>query len=401
MSFIYEQIPEKSFEKLEDVYTWAKNEHEYLARIPIHGILKHGARFLDDEYFGDENTAFRFNHAGIRSLCSYLGIRLDTLEVLERQNLATEVLNDLLAQRDAYDKLKTRELIVDESSNVIVGVVSDSYVGYSNYQLLKDVNKIVKLNLAEQLSLMPEAIKPEESNFVFKEAYSINTQMSIRFTIKKKLGIVKGKGGIGEDKTELGFQLKNSMIGDSSLNINFFLYRMICANGMIAPAGSSVNRLFHSGHINNFYNRLSRAFDEITNRVGQAGKMIQDLGNLDFSPELLAKLNLSEMIFDIIPGSKGQIIDTYKIANTPRGENKEENRILRDTEIIGHIPDLFGREHSKRVFNSHWRDNASMFDFINIFTEYAKELSPAQKIESQEKAGILADWIAKNKRKFH
>jgi len=42
-----------------------------------------------------------------------------------------------------------------------------------------------------------------------------------------------------------------------------------------------------------------------------------------------------------------------------------------------------------------------MFDFINIFTEYAKELSPAQKIESQEKAGILADWIAKNKRKFH
>jgi len=86
MAFIYEQIPEQSFKKIEDVYTWAKNEHEHLARIPIYGILKHGARFLDDEYLGDDNTAFRFNQAGIRSLCSYLGIRLDTLDLLERQN---------------------------------------------------------------------------------------------------------------------------------------------------------------------------------------------------------------------------------------------------------------------------------------------------------------------------
>jgi len=42
-----------------------------------------------------------------------------------------------------------------------------------------------------------------------------------------------------------------------------------------------------------------------------------------------------------------------------------------------------------------------MFDFINVFTEKAKELSPAEKIETEEKAGVLADWIANNKRKFH
>ena len=41
-----------------------------------------------------------------------------------------------------------------------------------------------------------------------------------------------------------------------------------------------------------------------------------------------------------------------------------------------------------------------MFDFINIFTEYAKELSHSKKIETEEKAG-LADWIANNKRKFN
>ena len=392
MAFYYEPIPEESFQTLEDVYSAVEKEKESLARIPIKGLLEHGARY---EYFGDETQAYQFNQKGIRSLCSFLGIRLDTLELLERQNLATEVLNDLLVQRAADERLKTQDLIIDESANVIIGVVSESYISYSNHHFLKDIEKLL------QLEKHQHSLFKDDSNFIFKGAYSVNTQMSLRFTIKKKVGVVRGHGGTGEDVTELGFQLKNSMIGDSSININFFLYRMLCANGMIASAGSSVNRLFHSGNIDNFYNRLERAFDEITKRVGQAGKMIQDLGNLNFTPELLAKLNLSEMIFDIIPGSKGQIIDTYKIANTPRGENKEENRILREAEIIRCIPALFGREHSKKVFTSHWRDNATMFDFINIFTEYANELSPAQKIESQEKAGALADWIAKNKRKFH
>jgi len=129
--------------------------------------------------------------------------------------------------------------------------------------------------------------------------------------------------------------------------------------------------------------------------------MIEQLGALEFDPELLARMNRSDMIFEIIQGSKGQIVDRYKMPNTPRKGNKKENKILRETKIISCIPDLFGREHSRQVFTSSWRNNASMFDFINIFTEYAKELSPSKKIETEEKAGLLADWIANNKRKFN
>ena len=395
MAFYYEPIPEESFQTLEDVYRSAEKEKESLARIPIKGLLEHGARFIDDEYFGDETQAYQFNQKGIRSLCSFLGIRLDTLELLERQNLATEVLNDLLVQRAADERLKTQELIIDESANVIIGVVSESYISYSNHHFLKDIEKLL------QLEKHQHSLFKDDSNFIFKGAYSVNTQMSLRFTIKKKVGVVRGHGGTGKDVTELGFQLKNSMIGDSSININFFLYRMICANGLIVPVGFAVNRYFHSGNIDNFYERLENAFNEITKRIGKAGQLIEDLGALNYSSQLLAELNLSEMIFNIIPGSKRQIVDAYKIANTPRGDSKEKNRILRDAEIIGHIPDVFGREDSKKVFTSKWRDNATMFDFINIFTEYAKELSIAQKIEVEEKAGYLADWIAKNKRKFH
>jgi hypothetical protein len=395
MAFTHEPIVEKTFQELDEVISWAEDEQKHLVRVPIYGILEYGGQFLDDEYFGDDHTAFQFNQSGIRSFCSIIGMRLGTLELLERQNLATDVLNDLLAQQGIQEKFKTLEFIIDESKNVILGIVSNSYVGYSNFQLLQDIKNLIKPK-GQQVSLFPQ-----EGDFVFKGAYSVNTRMSLRFTMKKKVGVVKGLGGEGVDETELGFQLKNSMVGDSSVNINFFLHRKICANGLVSPAGSSVNRVFHSGKEENFSKRLENAFGEITRRIGKAGKMIEDLGCLEFNPELLARTDRSEMIFDILQGSKGQIVDAYSIPNTHREGNKGENKIQREAEIISHIPDVYGGELSGRVFKTNLRNNASMFDFVNIFTEYAKKLNPAKKIEAEEKAGVLADWVAKNKRKFN
>ena len=41
-----------------------------------------------------------------------------------------------------------------------------------------------------------------------------------------------------------------------------------------------------------------------------------------------------------------------------------------------------------------------MFDFINIFTEYAQDQPIGKRLEMEERAGVLADRIVKNKRKF-
>jgi hypothetical protein len=41
-----------------------------------------------------------------------------------------------------------------------------------------------------------------------------------------------------------------------------------------------------------------------------------------------------------------------------------------------------------------------MYDFLNVFTEYAKGLPNGQKIEVESRAGSLASWIAENKRRF-
>jgi hypothetical protein len=397
MSFIYEPIKEQTFHNddgFESLINHTKNEEEAIVRIPIQGLIKHGAHFIDDEYFGDSNSGFKLNQNGMRILCSYLGIRLETLDLLEREELATDVLNDLLAQRVIQDKLQSQELIVNEEDNEIIGIVSKSYIGYSNFELLQEVEKLLNLKISQKSLLL------EDQQFDFKEAYSINTQLSLRFMMTREIGIIKGRGGVGDDITDLGFQFKNSMIGNSSLNINFFLHRRVCANGMIAPAGSAINRIFHSGKQENFSKRLEAAFKEITGRVGQAGKMIEQLGSLEFDSEQLARLNRSEMIFDIIQGSKSEIISQCQISKTSKDGNKNENKCLREEKIIKCVPKVYAGKYSGQVFNSEYRDNVSMFDFINIFTEYAKELNPAQKIATEEKAGVLADWIAKNKRKF-
>jgi hypothetical protein len=41
-----------------------------------------------------------------------------------------------------------------------------------------------------------------------------------------------------------------------------------------------------------------------------------------------------------------------------------------------------------------------MWDFINLFTEYAKELNMNDRLIVEERAGEFANWIASNKRKF-
>ena len=68
--------------------------------------------------------------------------------------------------------------------------------------------------------------------------------------------------------------------------------------------------------------------------------------------------------------------------------------------MSGMIPRCIGGSEALAVFTSHWRDNASMYDFINVFTEHAKSLDPADRLHVEEKAGDLADWIVKNKRRF-
>ena len=79
---------------------------------------------------------------------------------------------------------------------------------------------------------------------------------------------------------------------------------------------------------------------------------------------------------------------------------KRDKEIARMADAIAALPICLGGHEALRVFGSPLRDNASMYDFVNIFTAYAKGLPAGQKSLWQTKAGSLASWIAYKKRKF-
>ena len=84
------------------------------------------------------------------------------------------------------------------------------------------------------------------------------------------------------------------------------------------------------------------------------------------------------------------------------GSEAEKRRLKQqhDAALLGYIPDQYGGTHAKAMFQSPYRRNASLFDFLNVLTEYAKTRPPTPRLEIQTKTGALAKYIADNKRKF-
>jgi hypothetical protein len=392
MPFYTQPIAEAKLHTLAEVKDWISDTQRGLSRISVDGVLEHGAIFRDDEYLGEGDTLLHFNKPGFHALCQRLGCRQELLERLESPSLASQVLNDLLAQRDIRLALRNDEFVMDERTGAIIGLVSKTYVTYSNHDLLNDITSRI-------------GDLPEDDAFVFQEAYGINTALTLRYVATQKHGTIKGRGGEGEDKSKLGLEFGNSMVGNSSVRINYYIHRLICANGLMVPAAESVNRVFHSGKTDSFQRRMDCCFDSVMRGLGQMDGLLKTLGSMPFEPEQLAiHRTFTEQIFGVIPCSKQELCEQEELfLRYPQDTTAAEREMMRrehDARLIGLIPKHFGGEHSKRVFTSHYRDGATLFDLINVFTEHAKTQPPSRKLEIEEKAGALAKYLANNSKKL-
>jgi hypothetical protein len=389
---VAEGINEMRLETLKEVQDCIQDTQKHLRRVPVVGILSRNAVFNDDEYLGDGEVALRFNQHGIRAFCQRIGFRFDQLSMLEAPSLASQVINDLIQQAAIKTKLDDEEFVLDERTNTIIGMVSSTYVGYGNEQFLADV--------LEFLSSLPNDEKLE-----FGEAYSVNTELTLRWCAVKRHGIIRSHGSEAEDRTRFGLDFKNSMVGTSAVRVNYFLWRLVCANGMMVPAGSSINRVFHSGNRDSFKFRLGQCFREVMRKIDCLGQLLETLGAMRFEPQRLAGNGATnERIFEIIPALKEEICakEELFLRYPPQSSeaSKRQMRVKHDARVIGLIPKHYGGQLAGRVFQSRWRDDATVFDFVNVFTEYAKNCTPSKKLAIEEKAGELAKYIAENKRKF-
>ena len=394
MPFLCEPIVEKQFASLKDVDHWLSNSEDRVEREPIREWIEKGARFFDDEYFGDEERFLRFNQNGIRVLLQKLGLRFDTLQRVERPGLISDLLNDLMVQKEMMDRFEDQDFVVNTRTHTVLGAVSGSYVFYSNQDFIQDIQDLLG---GGQMAFIP---KDALGRFRYVSGFSVNTQLFLRFILRVESGRVTGRGGEGEDVTEIGIQFKNSLVGDAAVSIQYFVNRLLCANGLIVPAGASHSRIFHSGKRKSFMQRLERSFREVERKIGSTATAVKSLMAITFDPESLARTKLTRKVFDVIPGSRSKIMQDHRISKRQKSRMTRPEQIAHEAAIIDHIPKTYPGKYASRVFNSPYRTNATMFDFINIFTEYAKDQPIHQRLEIEERAGVLADQIVKNKRKF-
>jgi hypothetical protein len=393
--FHLEKGVEERFSSFEKTLAFVSKEKTRMVRLPILGLWKEGARFHDDQRLGKGPNSFKFNNYGFTAICNMVGVSDLTLLKIQTPELASTVLNDLMSGTLVSNRsANNAEIVLDEDIGNVIGIVSKKYVGYSNDAFLRDV-----------LTCLDEdnngALFPTTGEFIFKEAYSINSRLFLRLTSKSVKGVISGRGGTGKDISEIGVEVSNSMAGGHAVRLSWFVFRLICANGLVAQVAGSQGRVVHSGTEEGFHKRLYDSTAGLFASLGKAKRMIETLASIRFDPVRLAKHADLKALFSIIPDRdlKEELLERTK-SKDYSVLSKNDREIKRMSDAIAELPFCLGGREALRVFQSHWRDEASMYDFVNIFTEHAKGLPNGQKLNVESKAGSLASWIAENKRKF-
>ncbi|WP_461534714.1 hypothetical protein [Spongorhabdus nitratireducens] len=389
------------FQSLEEVVPFVNSEKEHIYRVSLSPLLTKGAALSDDKYFGLGSTRMEFSSEGLEQFCWHLKTNPAFVQQAEREGLASDILNDRLSVLNKEGLLKNSELIIDGRENQIIGVVSNRYCGFSNLSLLETVSVALSDKQVRQKSFL----HLDFGKFELKEAYSYNSRLFLRLISTHKTGIIKGKGGEGEDITYTGLQLSNSMAGGHALKLSYYLYRLICANGLVVPTGSQADRVVHIGTAKSFSHRLEKAVSNIVGTLKTTHSMIKRLYGIEFVSLQAVKAGITDDICNLISGRdlRKEFEDMAKLKDWEKeGMTTDEIKQDEDQLLIEKVMKHLGGKGGKggKVIHSFWRDNASMFDIINIFTEIANSLPYREMLETQENAGRLADFIDKNRKKF-
>lgn len=383
------------YKSLEELVPFLQEEKEHIYQVPLQPMLDAKAEINDDQSMGCGSTQLRFTYEGFEQFCRTLGTAHWVVQQTQRKGLATDLLNDRLYELNKHNSFANTELIVDGRDNNIIGIVSNKYTGYSNHTLLRDISNTLSGNNEKQQDMFAL----DFGQFKIQEAYSYNSRLFLRLLSEHKTGIIRGKGGNGDDITQTGLQISNSMSGGHALKLSYFLHRLVCANGLVVPTGNQSDRVIHTGTATSFSNRVDKAIANIAGSLKNTHTLINRLYGIDFQPHKVVNANLTQDICHLISGRdlRSEIGSEVKLSLWEKEElTAEEIKAKEEEKLINLIMQKLGSS----VVHSPWRDNVSMFDFINIFTETANSQENKEKLETQKSAGNLADMIAKNRKKF-
>jgi hypothetical protein len=371
------KVKPQSFKDLQSIKHYCNEERQRIKYQPIGEYIENKATFMEDETFGTSSRKVQFNEIGFSDWCKLLKLSASFLEGIDKENLATQVINDYLIKENVRGKLKSYRFVVDISDdNTVLGIVSNNYQVYTNYDLLEDLNN---------------NYKGFYKDFEMIESYVENTNLYLRLLSNDiNSGIITGYEGDYPDKSRIGLQLSNSMTGKGSINIAYFIYRLVCSNGLIVDTGKVSSHIWHSGYKKTFLSRIDKRLPEVIQNIDRVREMLIRLVEIPFDEKRLVSLGGADQVYKIIP-----LRDYEKNIR----KKLEEDKVFEfDADMMkGPIRRNKGNLSAK-VFNSPYRNNQSMFDYVNLFTEFAHD--PKHSLETrmdiERKTGHFVNWIYEN-----
>jgi len=378
MPFKVCEINSEVINNIADLKNHVKLEAENVVYLPLEQFQSKSAVFMDDEFYGRGTDWVKFNVDGFSTFCNLFNIPNGFLANIDEPGLVSNILNVYQHNSVVKAQMAKYQLVVDAKEKTVLGVVSNTYRKYFNQTFLTDIEKYFPKLLVD---------------YELVESYVINTNLYLRVLSSKiKAGVVIGSGSADEDVSRIGLQLSNSLVGDSSVKICFFILRLICSNGLTVESFSNTGRVLHSGREDTFIPRLKSEISPLLKEIKTIPKLLETLVSIQFEPELIVKHGGASHIYNIIP------LDKNSFAKRKRLKGKEINAF--DIEMVAQYPYVYGGTQSSQVFHSRYRSNQSMFDFINVFTEYAQspKIPAYSRIEIEKKTGVLVKWIIENKK---
>lgn len=198
-------------------------------------------------YLYDRHTdkTMPFSTFGLNKFCSTIGIPADYIKrclIAGKTELVSYNMNEWI--KDSMDADK--ELLIRTTDDRLYSVLTNRYEIFDDHQMLD--NTYAVLADGERFTVTNSIVRPEYTKI----------RVASRETIT-----------IGDDELRFGFDIKNSRLGNGSLEISLLLYRIICANGCLIGGGKGL--FYRQRHVgikpgvfeNNFRDMLLKTPDAV------------------------------------------------------------------------------------------------------------------------------------------
>ena len=353
-----------SFEHLKHNVALEEDQTSY-THVPMEII------FEDDQWI---NNQYTFNTHGIKALCQATNVNglFSTMEAMEHPHMSSTFLNKLFDQQSIKNELASKRLVVIDGT--IVGVVGSRYLPYSNSQFLDDLFRDDK---NESLEL--------------ERAVVTNTKMTANFA-ERSMGF---KMKEGEDFTKIGISVRNSGVGDTKVGTNIFTLRPKCLNGMMHYVNKGSTSTKHTGMADLMKYKLDQIITLAKDQYEVVKERVQTLTQIPYTNTTADTFLKLEAPVDILPQLKRDKLWTPKKKFSDVNTHHED--LSRSKKILDEVPTKYGGAHTLAVWNSVYRDQNSMYEWVEAFTEHAQTLPAEVQLEVEQGAGALTAWISDHK----